>query len=145
MIFQSRIDRQAAETVLLYGKGRGERMGAHAGAPHDRRRLDALAVLQRRARGIDRGDRHTTTHFDTQRLVASYLDDRHRFRAHIGADARGVIGQDNAGRGDTRGAQLARHLGRRLDARQPAADDQHGRSTRTPNERCAALSRIAAA
>ena len=115
-----------SQPVAFGREGGRERMGLHAGAPDDGGGLDALAVIQSRAGCVDRRDRYAAEPFNTQRLQR-LLDDRDRFRAHVGADARRAIGQDDARRSDACRPQLARHLRRRLDARQSAAHDQHGR------------------
>ena len=81
--------------------------------------------VERRARGIDRGDRHSAARFDAQ-CVQRLVDDRQGAFAHAGTDAGGMIGQDDARRRDACGAKLARHFGRRLDPGQAAPDDQHG-------------------
>ncbi len=101
-------------------------MRLHAGAPHGRRRVDALAGRQDGAVLVDRGDRNARPLFDAERRQC-LVDDGARLLAHVGADPGLAVGDDHARlprRAGERGAQFAGHFGRDLDAGQAAADDE---------------------
>ncbi len=128
LTFKEFVDRNAAEPVALDREQLGERVGLHAGAPHDRRRVDALARAQGGALCVHCGDRDPRPGLDPE--CGERLGDYRAGRfAHVGTDPGLAVGEDHArparGIGD-RGAQLARHLGRGFDPGQAAADHQRG-------------------
>ncbi len=123
------VDGQPAEPVARHRELLGERVGAHPGAPHRSGGGDHLAGIQRHAFAVDGDDPGARPHLDAD-VGQRGFDHRPRGVTHIRPDAGIVVDQNDAWphvRTERR-PDPVREFARRLDPRQPRADDHRGRT-----------------